>query len=110
VLDPKKGLNEQVISELAEHSMLICDIANEKWVDLQKSMEKECPAVKRAVYYDNPEQFVTSSYNELAQKLIANYQVVLFANKNHVESGVQAPDKSYIDLSGKELVGVGYYP
>jgi len=92
-------------TELSSHSLIITDIANERWVALHQKLNDKYPSIKRAVYYDNPERHVPGGYSELAAKVIDKAQIILFANSSLVEKGIEG-----VELSKKSLIGLGYYP
>ncbi len=101
---------EQLISKIPVDSILVTDIGSEKWADLHQKLAQDHPNIKRIAYYDNPEQYVPGGYSELAARVIDTAQAVLFANKTHVQQGIEKSPGIALDLSKKELIGVGYYP
>lgn len=114
VIDPSNTETEQLLNaiekEIASQSIVITDIANEIWVSLHKMLSEKHPAIKRAVYYDNPERYVPGSYSELAAKIIDKIEIILFANASLVQKGIESHEGVSIDLSKKSNFGIGYYP
>jgi hypothetical protein len=90
--------------------LIIADIGHERWGELFYDLSKRNPLITRVAYYDNPEEYVSGGYSEVAEKVITQAQVVLFANQALVEKGIQKEKGIPIDLSEKGLLGVGYYP
>lgn len=103
-------LYEQLISKIPLGSIVVTDIGSEKWAILYQKLAEDHPNIKRIAYYDNPEQYVPGGYSELAARVIDAAQGVLFANKGHVQQGIEKSAGVALDLSKKELIGVGYYP
>lgn len=114
LLDVYKLGNEEfyqaVQKEIVSSTVVVTDIANERWADLHEKLAEDYPNIKRVAYYDNPESYVPGGYSELAAKVIAQAEVILFANQNLAKTGLyKEPDVS-VELSEKTSVGVGYYP
>jgi len=109
IIDPEKDFLT-IEEKLNFCSVIITDIANERFAELFEMLSKKYPYIKRAVYYDNPEQFVPGGYSTVAAKIIEKAQIILFSNSSHVKKGIQKDVGAPIDLSDKTLIGVGYYP
>jgi hypothetical protein len=114
VIDPTSLEDEELMTqiepEIASQSIVITDIANERWIALQQNLSEKHPSIKRAVYYDNPERYVPGGYSELASKIIDKAQFILFANTSLVHKGIQSQKGVSIGLSQKSMIGIGYYP
>lgn len=105
-----KGWMSEIEGVLAKQSIVITDIASERWICLHDWLKRCHPGIERAVYYDNPEQYVPGGYSEMAAKVIQSAQIVLFANALLPEKGIEIEEGIPIDLSKKTLYGIGYYP
>jgi len=65
--------------------------------------------MKRALYYDNPERFFAGGYSASIEKMVPLVDCVFFANKSLIKKGI-ANEGGGIDLSEKEVMGIGHYP
>jgi hypothetical protein len=104
----------QLVSELVETCLsanrIIIDSGHAFSVEVLKEFKKKAPAIKRVVYYDNPEPYVPGEYSREMAKAIHMANAVLFANKNLVEKNLFESPCQKIDVEGKERYGLGYYP
>ncbi len=99
-----------VEKEAAKAAILITDCAGPHWEKLHLRLSQKFPKIKRCVYYDNPERFVPGGYSERAAKIASVANTVLFSNKAMAETGVEKEPGILMDLAGKQLIGIGYYP
>lgn len=98
---------EKAARLLEKHDKIIVDISIPQWKAI---LEKVGTGTKKIAYYDNPERFVSPSYSQLAEEIIDRCDTVLFSNKHHASLGVLNHRKQRIDLSNKEVIGLGFYP
>lgn len=106
----EKELIDCVKREVAFQSLVITDIASKHWILLHQQLKQQFPGIQRAVYYDNPQSYVSEEYNQLAQELIEQVSIVFFANVHHADTGIFGPTKNVsIDISGKTRIGIGFY-
>jgi len=104
------GLIELLDKEVQSQNIVITDIAGQCFAAFHKWLKEKHPSIKRAVYYDNPEKYVPGGYSEMADKVIEHAQLVIFANQSLVHKGIEKEVGAPIDLSEKDLIGIGYYP
>lgn len=115
VVEMDFSLNEDELidllsNEIKSQNIVITDIANQRFAKFHKWLKQKHPSIKRAVYYDNPEKYVPGGYSQVADQVIEHAQLVIFANRSLVKKGVEKAVGIPIDLSQKDLVGIGYYP
>lgn len=101
--------NDLAGEDLSQFDYIITDISDERWLDLHQELAEKHPSLQRGVYYDNPERFVPGKYSLMAEKMIEECDLVLFANAEHPIVGVRS-EAGEIDLSNKKTIGIGYYP
>jgi hypothetical protein len=94
---------------------IIVDIANKFNIKLQSAFNELDIALQNIrfwCYYDNPEEYVPGGYSIKSGEMIKLSQNILFANMNLVKNDsniFSLPDVT-INLHGKNIQGIGYYP
>lgn len=104
--DPK---SEDFVATIVARRV-ITDCGHPMAIKMQQQLEKCAPKVERVIYYDNPEPFVPGGYSQEVAKAMPHAQVVLFANKQLVGKTLYQSSGEKINLDGKKLIGLGYYP
>ncbi|MEK7339170.1 MAG: hypothetical protein AABZ92_00465, partial [Verrucomicrobiota bacterium] len=101
-------LAEKIAGNCSRASIVITDVGHPFDETLQKALkEKE---ITRFAYYDNPESFVPGGYSSTAAKVMKLAQGVFFANAHLAKDKIYSELGKEIDLTGKERIGIGYYP
>ena len=93
IIDIANKFNKKVLIAFHELSNLLCNIRC--WC-----------------YYDNSEEYVPGGYSIRAEETIRLSQNILFANMNLIkrDSKIFSLSNVQIDLHGKNIQGIGYYP
>ena len=114
----------QVVTSLADPSLLetvgklhqkakyvLVDGGDANSARLLQQFTTAAPEVKRYVYYDNPESFVSESYSKSVQTALTLAQGIVFANANLVNEPVwfNYQTQTQMSFEGKEKIGVGLY-
>jgi hypothetical protein len=94
---------DALVQKCAKAKVVITDVGHVFDIELQESLAKQAPTVKRLAYYDNPESFVPGGYSETAVKVMQAANGVLFANANLAKMEIHG-------LSANQRIGLGYYP
>lgn len=94
------SLAETTAESLAEKCVgctaVITDVGDPFAESFQRALAKQSPHIHRLAYYDNPEPYVPGGYSQVAARVMAAAQTVLFANANLAQA--------------ENHVGIGYYP
>lgn len=102
------------IADLADrvntYALAVADISTPTWEAVYQKAKEANASTILATYYDNPERFVSTFYSGLAERMFHVSHMVLFSNANHARESVLNADRQVIDISGKESIGIGYYP
>ena len=113
ITDSQKS-QEDVAIDLARKcfkaSAVITDVGHAFDVQMQETLGKMFPTVKRFAYYDNPEAYVPGGYSEVASKVMRLSQGVLFANSNLATSSIYENPHQEVLFEKIERIGIGYYP
>jgi len=78
VIEP--GAEEKLVSLAKDADVVLTDIGHPFAETVQRTLKEKAPQVKRLAYYDNPESFVPGGYSEVAARVAAASEGVLFAN------------------------------
>ena len=94
---------------------IIVDIANKfdrKLQDVFNQRDMRSHSIRFWCYYDNSEAYVPGGYSIQAEEMIQSSQNILFANMNLVQckSKIFSSPSITINLDGKNVEGIGYYP
>ena len=108
--DQQEALASELVKTSNLAKIVITDVASLFSAKVEEAFSNDAPDVMRIAYYDNPEGYVPGGYSEMAEKVIAFAQEVLFANANLVNSGIYAKQDIKIDLKDKKLIALGYSP
>jgi len=95
---------EAIKEKIQNSTIVITDVASEKWAEIHQWLAEKHPHIRRICYYENPEPYVPGGYSETAAKVIEKAQEIFFANNHLANRG-----EFSIDLSGKKTAGIGYY-
>ncbi len=100
-------LAESVAASCSAARAVITDVGSSFAARVQRKLAERHPEVLRIAYYDNPESYVPGGYSETAAKVMAQAQVVLFANANLAKSPIYSQPGIPLDLAGMRCVGLG---
>lgn len=106
--DEQEQLAASVAKICSTARWVITDLGQEFSAKVQDKLAERYPHIVRIAYYDNPEPFVPGGYSTTAAKVIQKAQAVLFANAKLAGVPLYSTPDQPIDLSGKQLIGLGY--
>jgi hypothetical protein len=113
--DSDREQQEKIATELIDNCLkqgartIVVDIGN-KFDALLQAVQSD--TIRSWCYYDNPESYVPGGYSIKTEETIKASKYILFANMNlaRVDSNIYSLPEKKIDLTGKTVQGIGYYP
>lgn len=101
-----EGAAAEVAGRVKNAAIVITDVGEVFDEGIQRHLE--CSTTPHLAYYDNPLDYVPG-WSTNAARVIKHASGALFANANLV-SKITADGSTPVDLKGKSVYGVGYYP
>ena len=89
---------------------IITDVGHPFNGKVQKAFASEKTHIRTFAYYDNPEPYVPGGYSIVAAEVMKAARGTLFANSTLAQGPLFQEPGIEIDFSGKEKIGIGYYP